>query len=689
MNFLLCRPLALLFVCHASLLACQAQERLTNATTVISHVSVVDIKEGRLVPDQTVVVAGERIAQMGAADKIKFPSNARLVDGTGLFLMPGLFDCHVHLNNPERETRMLVANGIAFVRDMGGETKERMAQRADARRGRYFGMEMACVGTILDGSPPYHAWSRACATPDEGRAAVREMKAAGADQIKVYSLLKPEVHRAICDEAKRLKLKVVGHIPDAIRLEEAAAAGQNEAEHLSGMGGLLGSLLPGFKPTPGEFEGGIWARYPDIDKTELRARLHKLADAGFAQCPTLTLHAGQARIVDAQTRALWKQYATPDDARGWGEIPAQYAAYGRSQAAAFPFLQQTVLEMHRAGTPLLIGTDLANPGILAGFSVHSEMQFWQQAGLAPADVLRSATLVPARFLGVEKRLGSVETGKTASLILTRKNPLENVGNAAEIEAVFARGRFFNRAALDQLLREARDEVATRSADPKRTVTFKLPGVVVARGRYNLFYEQYNDGAEDFVITRDGETYHYKAVRNQPGFGRYPTVFSGTWTSEFRLMSAGVEPLVLLATTEQYTVAGGRLRGNAKRQDSVLSETDVPFSDRAALRSPLLSMNFFLLKQWENLLVGETQNVETTLLGNSDWKPKTERIAITRQKDEAIKLSDSTEVLCRHYTLRLSNDSSVAVEIWVNAEGIPVKQVTVEGNVKRSAVLVTP
>ena len=422
--------------------AAAPQARLSQGTVVITHVSVVDVMTGRLLPDRTVLIQAGRIVRVGPTKAMIAPLGARRIEGKGRFLMPGLFDCHVHLNNPEREARMLVANGVIFVRDMGGVAAERFALRSRARRGDLFGLGIVCVGTILDGSPPYYGWSRACATPDEGRAAVREMKVAGADQIKVYSLLRPEVHRAICAEAKRLGLPTVGHVPDTLTLEEAIAPGQQGVEHLTGFASLLISLLPNFKPTPGEFDGGVWARYPEVDKDKLRARLRKLAATGAVQCPTLTLHAGQARILDVRTRNLWTQYAPPDDWHGWAEIPAQYTAYGRTQKAAFPHLQQTVLEMQRAGVPLLIGTDLANPGVLAGFGVHTEMRLWQEAGLRPAAVLRAATLIPARFLGVDADLGSVEAGKVASLVLTRKNPLEDIRNAAEVEAVFARGRYF-------------------------------------------------------------------------------------------------------------------------------------------------------------------------------------------------------------------------------------------------------
>ena len=112
--------------------------------------------------------------------------------------------------------------------------------------------------------------------------------------------------------------------------------------------------------------------------------------------------------------------------------------------------------MNKAGVPLMVGTDLMVPGIIPGYSVHEEMAIWQEAGIPPADVLRSATLVPAQFMGLGDRLGSISEGKTASMVLVRANPLEDIRNAQQIESVFLRGQYFSRKDLDRLLAEAKD-----------------------------------------------------------------------------------------------------------------------------------------------------------------------------------------------------------------------------------------
>ncbi|MBC8138803.1 MAG: amidohydrolase family protein [Fibrella sp.] len=652
---------------------------------VITNVTVIDVKLGTALPNQTVIVSGKQIKSLGPSDRLKAPSDALVIRGEGLFMMPGLFDSHVHLNNPERETKMLVANGVVFVRDMGGDTAGRIAERKQARDGKFLGLETICVGTILDGNPPYHPWSRKCATPEEGRSAVREMRAAGVDQIKVYSLLKPEVHHAICDEAKKQKITVVGHVPDSVTLEQAISAGQRGVEHLSRFNSLLSVFLPAFVPVPGAFDGGVWTQYPAVDKEKLRERLLTMATSGAVQCPTLVLHAGQARILDETTKSLWNQYALPDDRSGWDQIPPQYAAYGVSLASSFPYLQQAVADLQRSGVSLLIGTDLGNPGILAGFAVHTEMRLWQDAGLQPAEILRAATLTPARFFGVASRLGTVERGKTASLLLTRKNPLDDVRNVAQIEAVFARGNYFDKAALDRLLTEAREEIRARSPDPSQKVAIEIPGQVVAEGYYDLFYEKYGDGRDAFRITRDGTCYRLMVVRRQQGFGRYPIVQTSEWNLDFTPRKMTSRPVVLLPTIEQYSVEQNRLNGKSIRDTRTINTTSNKFSRDSMIRSPIPVTDYFLFRR-SPMKVGETRRVETFLLGRSDWKPDRQSVRLTRYPDESVEIAPGQRLLCQHYQMRSGTDLMIKTETWLNAEGLPVKQTTDEGGAQRSAVL---
>jgi imidazolonepropionase-like amidohydrolase len=422
----------------------------------ITDVAVVDVEAGTVRPDQTVIVAGDRIERVGPESDVSVPSHARRIDGRGLYLMPGLVDAHVHYYDPPVFGRLLIANGVVLVRDMGLPTDTILKVRDALNQGETLGPEMVATGSVLDASPPLiPSVSVGLRTPAEGRAAVIEHARAGVDMIKVYSSLDREVFLAIVEEADRQGLKVVGHVPDSVPIDAAAAAGLRSSEHFFGFEKLVAALLG--EPTAQEYTGmGADAlnlrRWRELDPRELQSAFRQLGASGLTVCPTVvTFKAGMhtrafqtgsfegSEYVSQRLLDVWKsQWAGQNDLPGY--VWQSWAAL--------------VSELNRAGVPLLVGTDLIVPGVLSGFSVHEEMAIWQEAGIPPADVLRSATLVPARFMGLGDRLGSVSEGKTASLALVRANPLADVRNAEQIEGVFLRGRYFDRDDLGRLLSEA-------------------------------------------------------------------------------------------------------------------------------------------------------------------------------------------------------------------------------------------
>jgi imidazolonepropionase-like amidohydrolase len=295
------------------------------------------------------------------------------------------------------------------------------------------------------------------ATEDEAREAVRRQAAAGADFIKVYSRLSADAFRAAVDEAHSLGLKVAGHVPDTIPIEEAAAAGLDSCEHFFGFDKLLGRLLGApvrFAYVGMGSDAGFFLRFREIDRARLSAALETLRAIGLTVCPTIvTFQAGvetQTFLSGTFARGEFVSQAVLETWRGlWG-----------SQADLPAFIWQTwanlVVELYKAGIPLLVGTDLSVPGVVPGFAVHDEMEIWQDAGIPAPDVLRAATLAPARWLGLEDRLGTIAEGRTASMVLLRANPLDDVRNARQIEGVFLRGQYFARPDLDRLLEEAKE-----------------------------------------------------------------------------------------------------------------------------------------------------------------------------------------------------------------------------------------
>ena len=431
----------------------------------ITGVTVIDVETGTAAADQTVVVTGERIVQVGPRARVAPPARHTTIDGRGFFLIPGLIDAHVHYFDPPVFGRALLANGVVLVREMGQANDTVLPLRQALNAGAMLGPEMVATGWILDGDPPFiPQTSRGVKTVEEARAAVRQQAAAGVDEIKVYSRLEKDVFLAIVDEAKRAGLKPVGHVPEAVYIEEAAAAGLASIEHVHiGFDKLLGKLLNApITLKPGGMANDIeyFLRLDHVDAARLREALGRIRVTGAVVCPTAIVLKAQSG--DLSSPALpRREYVSPAVQAIWSAFwkPAQRADFER----LWPPAAALVRALHDAGVPLMVGTDLVTPGIIPGFSVHDEMALWQDAGIPAADVLRSATLVPARFLGKADRLGTIAAGKAASLVLVRGNPLEDIGNAARIESVFLRGRYFRRADLDRMLEEARAAAVPRGA----------------------------------------------------------------------------------------------------------------------------------------------------------------------------------------------------------------------------------
>ena len=445
-------------VAYGAAASTRVQTPLPASMYRIADVTVVDVERGISVPGQTVLIVGDRIARIGASREVGSPEGVQTIDGRGLYLMPGLTDAHVHYLDAPVFGRLMIANGVLLVRDMGMPTEFILKLRDQLNRGEMLGPEMVAAGAILDGSPPLIPLiSLGITTPEDGRAAVRQQAAAGADMIKVYSTLDKEAFLAIVDEARKHRLKVVGHVPDSIYLEDAAAAGLRSSEHWFGFEKVIARLLG--KPVKLTYAGsgseaGYLQRLSEVDPAALQAVYRRLRASGLTVVPTVVTFKSFPNVDAFEARSLpGSEYISASVLSIW---KSQWS--GQSELPDFVWRNwaQMVNQLSQAGVPLLVGTDLMVPGIIPGYSVHEEMAIWQEAGISAADVLRSATIVPAQFMGLENRLGSVSAGKMASMVLARANPLDDIKNAQEIEGVFLRGQYFSRKDLDRLLAEAKD-----------------------------------------------------------------------------------------------------------------------------------------------------------------------------------------------------------------------------------------
>jgi imidazolonepropionase-like amidohydrolase len=449
-----------LMLCASVALDAQAA---SPSVVIIHDVSVIDATGGPLLAHRTVIVRDGKIEEIGtSAGGMGGNLSGTHVDGSGKFLIPGLWDMHVHMvfgdwfpRGKEVTLPLFIANGITGVRDMGGELDVLQQWRKEIAAGTLIGPRMVISGPMLDGPQPRFPSSTAITTPEDGRRAVDDLKRRGADFIKLQSLIPREAVFAIAEEARKQEITFVGHVPDSVRASEASKAGQKSFEHLIG-------IFEGSSPLEDQFikgtktEGQFLSTY---DPKRAAALFALLAKNHTWQCPTLVWERG-GNLIDqtdfaSDTRAryapaYWKDVTWK---RFTEEIMHDFNTDDLATRKRFVEKELEVVNaMHRAGIPFLAGTDTP-PGvyIFPGFSLHEELQRFVAAGFTPMEALQTATLNPAKFLGMEDQLGTIEKGKFADLVLLDANPLDDIRNAQKIAAVIVNGRYFSRADLDKML----------------------------------------------------------------------------------------------------------------------------------------------------------------------------------------------------------------------------------------------
>lgn len=433
-------PGALLLSLLAPGLACA--QAAPEATLAITHVTIVDGNSPTPRGDQTVLIQGNRIVAVGPASSTRVPRSARTIDGEGKFLIPGLWDMHVHTVVPggRQVLRLYLANGVLGLRDMASEWDELNRWRREIAVGTLVGPRIIAAGPYIEGGdvPIPHLLAR---TPAEAEAAVDSLLRLGVDFVKLHSQLSREVYFAAARAARARGLRVAGHVPRSITPEEASDSGVSSIEH------MLQVPVP---CTPAE-SLALQPRFPiqrvlgPCTSRDLRPMFERLARNGTRVVPTLVAAVEIARwpkrdlpgdafarfLPDTLRRFVAAIFPMPDS------IPADAERVG---LAMLEKRVNLVGAMHRAGVVVLPGTDAPLRNSPPGFGLHQELAFFARAGLTPFDVLRAATLEPVRWLGLADSLGAIETGKIADLVLLTANPLSDVKNLSSVDLVLANGR---------------------------------------------------------------------------------------------------------------------------------------------------------------------------------------------------------------------------------------------------------
>ena len=397
--------------------------RLTAATPVMQRdafalVGARVITGAAVAPieNATVVVREGRIVTVGPSASTPVPSGVSTVDARGKTVIPGLWDMHAHASQIDWAPAYL-ASGVTTIRDMGGEEKFLVSIRAAIKSGGALGPRYVLAG-LVDGPGPRAFGDVTAATPDEGRSVVRRYHDEAFEQIKIYSLVTPDVVAAIVDEAHKLGMTVTGHVPNGMTSQSVVEAGFDSIAHMQ-LRGESGS------DTSQQQIAFFKAHQTVMDPTESWNELsgHPASIALGALLP------GVERLPSPLTRMFASM--------SWGAGDAD--AYRTRLRASLKLLKDAV----DAGVLVVAGTDKGVPG----FSLQREIELYVEGGMTPLQAIQAATIVPARAMKLDKELGTIEPGKRADLVILDGNPLEQIGAIRSAAMVVSNGRLYRCADL--------------------------------------------------------------------------------------------------------------------------------------------------------------------------------------------------------------------------------------------------
>lgn len=426
-----------------------SQKQAKETVYAIKNVNVISMTSSNVVLENaTVVISNNLIQSINKA----IPQNATIIDGKGKWLMPGLIDMHVHLATDvifgEKKPTQLpdfafsiqdimtpfIANGVTTIFELNS-SMETYSQKKDIERGYLIGPRMA-LAALIDGG---EGTGRRVNTPEDGRQAVRDAKIEGYDFIKIYAYLNVETYFAIVDEASKLGIKTVGHIPD-----------------FTGKWKLKDAFVKGFDMVAHAEELTNYA--VDYSEQEAKEMAQMLKDNGTWLSPTLTVMErilSQVKSLDELKALPTLKYVHPLFQSKWLTANKYNKMNSPKDIAHFEkyvkFNLLLVNACKKAGVPIVAGTDAGTSSVVNGFSLHDELELLVKAGLTPQEAINSATLLSAKWLGIDKQIGSIETEKLADLILLDENPLTDIKNTRKIAGVFVNGKWLDKTKLNAML----------------------------------------------------------------------------------------------------------------------------------------------------------------------------------------------------------------------------------------------
>ena len=422
---------------------------------LIKNVDIISMVDDQLLKTQDVLIEGTQIKTICNTGTQNLEAD-KTIDATGQFLMPGLFDMHVHVHD-EPYMPLFLMNGITGIRDLGSVT-DIFKRRDNIASGKELGPRLFVSGKILEGDPP--TWGDAfyvIKTKKQALETIHWLKNHKTDQVKVYDSLPAELYKISIKEAKKQGLKVAGHLNQYMPAAETINLGLDSVEHFGiTLGWLIGDITRELSKIPGAEDFNVITKYKINDK-----KLHDAAEAFKTNnaylCPTLILEKQLSQYteykellkqVDTRYFDPNSQYWIPKKANGEEGLDDRNKLF-YDNIKSLREGTKGVLKTLKKSATILAGTDTPNPFVMPGYSLHQELELLVEAGLTNYEALQATTTNATKYLDVSDELGTVETGKTANLILLTKNPLKNIKNTTTIQTVILNGQPHTQKSLAQ------------------------------------------------------------------------------------------------------------------------------------------------------------------------------------------------------------------------------------------------
>jgi imidazolonepropionase-like amidohydrolase len=419
--------------------------------------TVIDVRTGAQHPNTTVLIKNERIAAIGAGH---VPESARIIDATGMWLLPGLMDMHAHTTGSPAKSKLhhlYLAYGVTTVRDTGGNLTLLRLLRERIEAGMHIGPRVFFAGPLLDGATPvWPSMSIMVETPERARGAVQFLASQGVHFIKIYNWVPEASLQVILETAHQLGLRVTGHVPRTMTMTRAIQSGMDCLEHIRITGREL--LAPDeadrIDPLPvARRETLLWERF-ELESAPMERLIRLVADSRVFFDPTLLVDSALSVDAYAMDTNNPANDDVPEDVREafiGEERPAIFDVSEVSLQTAhngFRKRQRLVKMLHEAGARLLAGTDCFGLGKqLPGLGLQNELALLVESGLSPLAALQAATLTAADALGHSDALGTLEPGKLADVLVLQGDPLADIRNARRVHTVVKAGHVFEAQTL--------------------------------------------------------------------------------------------------------------------------------------------------------------------------------------------------------------------------------------------------